>query len=165
MPSRVRPQGRRNAGHASRRCSRGFKHVLSSGCACRQLPPRFPVSESTAHRRFLTWSPSGLCGPREAGFQDAHLVGREWTPPPPRLSAGNTHDSDGLKPMVEGQRRYDPDRGRISSPAAACGEGPHCTDLCQWLRGNRIGVRIARKDIDSSGRSGGRWVIERTCPG
>ncbi|RKS76171.1 DDE family transposase [Actinomadura pelletieri DSM 43383] len=36
-------------------------------------------------------------------------------------------------------------------------------DLRQWLRGQRIGVRIARKGIESSQRSGRRrWVIERT---
>jgi transposase len=37
---------------------------------------------------------------------------------------------------------------------------PH---LRKWLRGKRIGVRIARKGIESSERLGHRrWVIERT---
>ncbi len=37
---------------------------------------------------------------------------------------------------------------------------PH---LRRWLWGKRIGVRIARKGIDSSERLGRRrWVIERT---
>ncbi|WP_435532535.1 hypothetical protein [Streptomyces viridosporus] len=37
------------------------------------------------------------------------------------------------------------------------------TDLCRWLRGKRIGVRIARKGIESSERSGRRRrVVERT---
>ena len=36
-------------------------------------------------------------------------------------------------------------------------------DLRKWLRGKRIGVRIARKGIESSERLGRRrWVIERT---
>ncbi|GAA4998948.1 hypothetical protein GCM10023205_85200 [Yinghuangia aomiensis] len=35
--------------------------------------------------------------------------------------------------------------------------------LRRWLRGRRIGVRIARKGVDTSGRLGRhRWVIERT---
>ncbi|MFG3064615.1 transposase, partial [Streptomyces sp. NPDC048231] len=35
--------------------------------------------------------------------------------------------------------------------------------LRKWLRGKRIGVRIARKGIESSERLGRRrWVIERT---
>jgi transposase len=62
------------------------------------------------------------------------------------ISAGNTHDSEGLKPMIEGhQTRHDPHRGRYS------------------LRWKWIGVRIARKGIESSERLGRRrWVIERT---
>ncbi|MBO3681915.1 transposase, partial [Streptomyces sp. NEAU-YJ-81] len=36
-------------------------------------------------------------------------------------------------------------------------------DLRQWLHSRHIGVRIARKGIDSSERLGRRrWVIERT---
>ncbi|KIF00426.1 transposase, partial [Streptomyces sp. RSD-27] len=36
-------------------------------------------------------------------------------------------------------------------------------ELRKWLRGKRIGVRIARKGIESSERLGRRrWVIERT---
>ncbi|MFE9500744.1 transposase [Streptomyces collinus] len=36
-------------------------------------------------------------------------------------------------------------------------------DLRKWLRGKRIGVRIARRGIESSERLGRRrWVIERT---
>ncbi|MCW7946509.1 transposase [Streptomyces hygroscopicus] len=81
------------------------------------------------------------------------------------LSAANTHDSGAPKPMVEGhQTRHDPHRGRHFKPqrlhADKAYDIPH---LRKWLRGKRIGVRIARKGIESSERLGcRRWVIERT---
>ena len=81
------------------------------------------------------------------------------------ISAGNTHDSEGLKPMVEGhQTRHDPHRGRYFKPqrlhADKAYDIPH---LRKWLRGKRIGMRIARKGTESSERLGRRrWVIERT---
>ncbi|MGW4927321.1 IS5 family transposase [Streptomyces parvulus] len=80
------------------------------------------------------------------------------------VSAGNTH-GEGLKPMVAGhQTRHDPHRDRHFKPqrlqADKAYEIPH---LRKWLRGKRIGVRIARKGIESSERLGRRlWVIERT---
>ncbi len=81
------------------------------------------------------------------------------------ISSGNTHDSQGLKPVIAGlQSRHDPDRGRHYKPRK-----PHADkaydqpDLRKWVRGKRIGVRIARKGIESSERLGRhRWVIERT---
>ncbi|OKJ18434.1 transposase [Streptomyces sp. CB02130] len=81
------------------------------------------------------------------------------------VSAANTHDSLALKPMVTGnQTRHDPHRGRHFKPqrlhADKAYDVPH---LRKWLRGKRIGVRIARKGIESSERLGRRrWVIERT---
>ncbi|WGD38754.1 IS5 family transposase [Streptomyces cathayae] len=81
------------------------------------------------------------------------------------LSAANTHDSLALKPMVEGhQTRHDPHRGRYVKPqrlhADKAYDVPH---LRRWLWGKHIGVRIARKGIESSERLGRRrWVIERT---
>ncbi|MFC8022143.1 IS5 family transposase [[Kitasatospora] papulosa] len=87
---------------------------------------------------------------------DCRLVG---------LSAANTHDSLALKPMVEGhQTRHDPHRGRNFKPqrlhADKAYDVPH---LRRWLWGKRIGVRIARKGVESSERLGRRrWVIERT---
>ncbi|WP_263579527.1 IS5 family transposase [Streptomyces sp. PSKA30] len=81
------------------------------------------------------------------------------------VSAANTHDSKALKPMVEGhQTRHDPHRGRHFKPerlhADKAYDVPH---LRKWLRGKRIGVRIARKGIESSERLGRRRrVIERT---
>ncbi|MFD5721566.1 IS5 family transposase [Streptomyces sp. NPDC127036] len=81
------------------------------------------------------------------------------------LSAANTHDSLALKPMIQGhQTRHDPHRGRYFKPrrlhADKAYDVPH---LRKWLWGKHIGVRIARKGIESSERLGRRrWVIERT---
>ena len=81
------------------------------------------------------------------------------------LSAANTHDSLALKPMVEGhQTRHDPHRSRYFKPqrlhADKAYDVPH---LRKWLWGKHIGVRIARKGVESSERLGRRrWVIERT---
>ncbi|SDD84108.1 Transposase DDE domain-containing protein [Streptomyces prasinopilosus] len=69
------------------------------------------------------------------------------------------------KPMVTGHRtRHDPHRGRYLNPqrlhADKAYDVPH---LWKWLWGKRIGVRIARKGVESSERSGRRRrVIERT---
>jgi transposase len=81
------------------------------------------------------------------------------------VSAGNVHDSEGLKPMVEGhQTRHDPHRGRHFKPQRLHADKAYDrADLRAWLRGKRIGVRIARKGIESSERLGRRrWVVERT---
>lgn len=81
------------------------------------------------------------------------------------VSAGNTHDSQGLKPMIEGhQTRHDPHRGRYFKPQRLHADKAYDRpDLRKWLRGKRIGVRIARKGIESSERLGRRrGVIERT---
>ncbi|WP_093769543.1 IS5 family transposase [Streptomyces sp. F-7] len=81
------------------------------------------------------------------------------------LSAGNVHDSEGLKPMAEGhQTRHDPRRGRHFKPQRLHADKAYDrADLRRWLRGKRIGVRIARKGIESSERLGRRrWVVERT---
>jgi transposase len=81
------------------------------------------------------------------------------------ISAGNTHDSEGLKPMIEGhQTRHDPHNGRHFKPQRLHADKAYDrADLRRWLRWKRIGVRIARKGIESSERLGRRrWVIERT---
>lgn len=72
------------------------------------------------------------------------------------ISAANVHDSEGLKPMVEGHRtQHDPYRGRYFKPqrlhADKAYDVPH---LRRWLWGKHIGVRIARKGIESSERLG-----------
>jgi hypothetical protein len=78
--------------------------------------------------------------------------------------AANVHDSEGLKPMVEShQTRHDPHNGRYLKPRLHADQAYDIPHLRKWLRGRRIGVRIARKGIESSKRSGRRrWVIART---
>jgi len=66
------------------------------------------------------------------------------------VSAANVHDSQALKPVVEGrQTRHGPHRGRYFTPrrlhADKAYDVPH---LRKRLRGRRIGVRIARKGAD-----------------
>ncbi|CAM5336889.1 Transposase OS=Streptomyces griseomycini OX=66895 GN=FHS37_003540 PE=4 SV=1 [Streptomyces griseomycini] len=81
------------------------------------------------------------------------------------VSADNTHDSEGLKPMVGGhQTRHDPHRGRCFKPQRLHADKAYDrADLRRGLRWKRIGVRIARKGIESSERLGRRrWVVERT---
>ncbi|MEU0213388.1 transposase [Streptomyces canus] len=74
------------------------------------------------------------------------------------VSAGDTHDSEGLKPMIEGhQTRHDPHRGRYFKPQRLHADKAYDrADLRKWLRGKRIGVRVARKGIESSERLGRR---------
>ncbi|MFI6474845.1 IS5 family transposase, partial [Streptomyces sp. NPDC050516] len=81
------------------------------------------------------------------------------------ISSGNTHDSEGLKPMIAGLRsRHDPARGRHYKPRKLHADKAYDQpNLRKWVRGKRIGVLIARKGIESSERLGRhRWVIERT---
>ncbi|MFI6484925.1 IS5 family transposase [Nonomuraea sp. NPDC050663] len=81
------------------------------------------------------------------------------------VSSGNTPDGEGLKPIVaELQRRHDPGSGRRIKPGKFHADKAYDRDdLRRWLRGKRIGVRIAHKAIESSQRLGRhRWVIERT---
>ncbi|MFJ7297235.1 IS5 family transposase [Streptomyces collinus] len=79
------------------------------------------------------------------------------------VSAANTHDSEALKPMVEGhQSKHDPHRGRRFKRLHA-DKAYDIHHLRKWLRGKRIGVRIARKGIESSERlARRRRVVERT---
>jgi len=74
------------------------------------------------------------------------------------VSVGNTHDSEGLKPMVAGhQARHDPHRGRYFKPRRLHADKAYDrADLCRWFRWTRIGVRIASTGIESSGRLGRR---------
>ncbi|KIF05842.1 transposase, partial [Streptomyces sp. RSD-27] len=60
--------------------------------------------------------------------------------------------------------RHDPHRGRHLKPQRLHADKAYdIPELRKWLRGKRIGVRIARKGIESSERLGRRrWVIERT---
>jgi hypothetical protein len=60
------------------------------------------------------------------------------------LSADNTHDSHGLKPMVAGlQTRHDPENGWHYKPRKLHADKAYdIPDLRRWLRGKRIGVPI-----------------------
>ncbi|MEV5600877.1 IS5 family transposase [Streptomyces sp. NPDC052299] len=81
------------------------------------------------------------------------------------ISAANVHDSQTLKPMVAGhQTRHDSYRGRHFKPQRLHADKSYdIPELRRWLRGKRIGVRIARKGVESSERLGRRRrVIERT---
>ncbi|MGZ3097372.1 IS5 family transposase [Streptomyces sp. H72] len=80
------------------------------------------------------------------------------------LSAANTHDSQALKPMLSHFHMGHESHATESKPrrlhADKAYDGPH---LRRWLWGKHIGVRIARKSIESSERLGRRrWVVERT---
>jgi transposase len=80
------------------------------------------------------------------------------------LSAANTHDSLALKPMLShfpmGHESHATDSKPVRLHADKAYDVPH---LRRWLWGKHIGVRIARKGIDSSERLGRRrWVVERT---
>ncbi|WP_440107645.1 transposase, partial [Streptosporangium sp. H16] len=81
------------------------------------------------------------------------------------LSAANIHDSRQLKPMVLAlQSRQRSVQGRYRKPGKLHADKAYDhPELRRWLRGKRIGVRIARKGVESSQRLGRhRWVIERT---
>ncbi|MFI1259300.1 IS5 family transposase [Streptomyces netropsis] len=124
----------------------------------------------------LSWTPP-MCGRKggrthrsvargagQAGFQGAHLSDQNGLPLI-GVSATNTHDSEALRLMVLGsQTRHAPHRGRHFKPQRLDTDKSYdIPELRKWLRGKRIGVRIARKGIESSERLGRRSrVIERT---
>ncbi|AOR29778.1 IS5 family transposase [Streptomyces fodineus] len=80
------------------------------------------------------------------------------------VSAANTHDSLGLKPTVAHFHIGHESHGDHSKLQRLHADKAYdLPDLRQWLHSHDIGVRIARKGIDSSERLGRcRWVIERT---
>lgn len=80
------------------------------------------------------------------------------------VSAANTHDSLGLKPMVSHFCIGHESHSDHSRPQRLHADKVYdLPDLRQWLHSQHIRVRIARKGIDSSERLGRRrWGIERT---
>ncbi|MGC5411273.1 IS5 family transposase, partial [Streptomyces sp. DT225] len=81
------------------------------------------------------------------------------------ISAANTHDSQGLEPLVRGippiRSRRGPRRRRPARLHAD--KGYDYDELRKWLRNRNIVPRIARRGIESSQRLGRhRWTIERT---
>ncbi len=81
------------------------------------------------------------------------------------VSAGNVHDSEGLKPMVEGhQTRHDPTAAGTSSPSACMRTKPTTGMTCaDGSVASASESASPAKGIESSERLGRRrWVIERT---
>jgi transposase len=81
------------------------------------------------------------------------------------ISAANTHDSQGLEPVVRGippiRSRSGPRRRRPAKLHAD--KGYDYAHLRRWLRSRGITPRIARRGVESSARLGRhRWVVERT---
>jgi transposase len=56
----ARAQGGGTAPLPARAVFTAIVYVLTSGCACRDLPPSFGVPFQTAHRRFSQWTEAGL---------------------------------------------------------------------------------------------------------
>lgn len=81
------------------------------------------------------------------------------------ISAANTNDAYALKPLVKAVPAVRSRRGpRRRKPAKLHADKAYnATELRQWVRDRGIGVRIARKGIESTERLGRhRWVVERT---
>ena len=81
------------------------------------------------------------------------------------VSAANTNDAAALKPLVMAvpaiRSRHGP-RRRKPAKLHADKAYDH-VELRKWVRDRGIGVRIARKGVESSDKLGQhRWVIERT---
>jgi transposase len=93
------------------------------------------------------------------------LTDRQGIPLSVAVSAANTNDPQALKPLVmaipavrsrRGRRRRKPDKLHAD-------KAYDNRELREWIRDRGIGVRIARKGIESSERLGRhRWVVERT---
>ncbi len=99
------------------------------------------------------------------GFEMHVLSDANGLPLSVGVSAGNVHDSEGLKAVVKGhQTRHEPHNGRYFKPQRLHADKAYdISHLRRWIRGRRIGVHIAHKGIESSERLGRRrWVIERT---
>jgi transposase len=93
------------------------------------------------------------------------LSDRSGPPLTVAISAANTHDSHALKPLVMAipvvKSRRGPRRGRPGKLHAD--KAYDQPALRRWIRAQGIGVRIARKSIESAQKLGKhRWVIERT---
>ncbi|MGW7367157.1 IS5 family transposase [Streptomyces sp. NPDC054841] len=93
------------------------------------------------------------------------LTDRNGLPLSAWVSGANTHDSQGLEPLVRGippiRSRRGPRRRRPAKLHAD--KGYDYDHLRRWLRSRNIAPRIARKVIESSQRLGRhRWVVERT---
>src|SRR5436305_12499741 len=78
------------------------------------------------------------------------------------ISAANTNDAYALKPLVKAVPAVRSRRGprRRKTAKLHADKAYDATDLRKWVRDRGIGVRIARKGIESTQRLGRhRWVI------
>ncbi|WP_408059250.1 IS5 family transposase [Streptomyces erythrochromogenes] len=93
------------------------------------------------------------------------LTDRNGLPMSLGISGANTHDSQGLEPLVRGIPPIRSRRGpRRRRPGKLHGDKGYDYDhLRKWLRARNITPRIARRGVESSERLGRhRWVVERT---
>src|SRR5690606_21461105 len=133
-------------------------------------PPAATGSESAASADSLHLIRGDLTGPNptdraKPGSKLHVLTDRAGIPLAVAVSGANVHDSQALKPLVKaipavrsrrGPRRRRP--GKLHADKAY--DQP---ELRRWIRERGIGVRIARKGVESSERLGRhRWVVERT---
>ncbi|MEU2358698.1 IS5 family transposase [Streptomyces misionensis] len=135
----------------------------------RRPGPDRPVSSGTRLRSRPRQKGGELAGPSpvdrgKPGSKMHVLSDAKGLPLRVGLSAANTHDSLGLKPMVAHFHvGHESHSDRFKPQRLHADKAYGVPDLRRWLHSQHIGVRIARKGIDSSERLGRRrWVIERT---
>jgi IS5 family transposase len=80
------------------------------------------------------------------------------------VSAANTHDSQGLQPLVRAIPAIRSRRGPRRRPNKLHADTGYNYDHLQtWLRDRRITPHIARRGVDTSARLGRhRWQVEST---
>ncbi|PXX60347.1 DDE family transposase [Nocardia tenerifensis] len=101
----------------------------------------------------------------KAGSKIHVLCDRAGIPLAVTISAANTNDAEALRPLVRAIPAVRSRRGpRRRKPAKLHADKAYDgAELRGWVRDRGIGVRIARKGIESSERLGQhRWVIGRT---
>ncbi|MFE9328742.1 IS5 family transposase [Nocardia sp. NPDC052278] len=101
----------------------------------------------------------------KAGSKIHVLSDRAGLPLSVGVSAANTNDAEALKPLVKAMPAVRSRRGlRRRKPGKLHADKAYdAAELRRWVRDRGIGVRVARKGIESSERLGRhRWVIERT---
>ncbi len=102
---------------------------------------------------------------RQARFEDPRAVRPRGNPSSVGISAANTNDAEALRPLMRAIPAVRSRRGpRRRKPGKLHADKAYDTaDLRRWVGDRGIGVRIARRGIESSQRLGRhRWVIERT---
>ena len=101
----------------------------------------------------------------KAGSKIHVLSDRGGVPLVVAVSAANTNDAAALKPLIRGVPAIRSRRGpRRRRPGKLHADKAYDqAELRAWVHERGIGVRIARKGIESSQKLGKhRWVIERT---